>query len=105
MERGFEKMAYQLLERREGVEQRQLYNLDRPKRISKDEQNIPAFIIDKQRIEKERIQTYDDNRPQPSVYDNYQQSPQPEHKKDEEKWIVIVDMTVSSSMLQLEYIL
>ncbi len=83
---------------------------------------IPPFIIDKmRRQEEEKTRYYDDRKPQPSVYDDYQHRPDPIPKQDEERGIVNIDidnstlhndinngihvMTVTSSMPLLEYIL
>jgi hypothetical protein len=101
----FEKMAYQ---RQAGVERSSSMYLSQQNRNSRDEpwRRIPPFIIDKMRREEERKRKqYDDHRQQPSLYDDYRQPTQLEQKKDEERGIIIVDMTVTPSLHTLEYML
>lgn len=92
-------MAYQL---REGVKQTPFY-------FGKEDpwKRVPSFIIDKIKQEqREKARQYDNHRPQPSLYDDYYRQPQhPQQKKDEERGVVIVDMTVTPSHSLLEQML
>lgn len=70
---------------------------------------VPAFIIDKIKQEqRKRERPSDDHRPRPVLYDNNDNDYQPLHqerKNDEERGVVIVDTTVTSSESCLEQML
>lgn len=111
-------MAYQL---RHGVEQTPFYNGQlfgdtrdtlydtRALTLSGKEdpwKRVPSFIIDRIKQEqRKRERPSDDQRPQPILYDNDYQPLHQERKNDEERGVVIVDTTVTSSESSLEQML